>query len=107
MSDLPFHKCLTYITGCSVFIGQTEFLSPINGKFGKGYLAWFYGALLLLPIIWIVDGLGPNIELFAQPFHQFLYPFNLEVGWKGGFGISYNTDADSLTAVALGSAWYD
>jgi len=57
--------------------------------------------------LWVVDGLWPNVEFSVQLFDEFLYPFNLEVCWKGSFAVSYNADADSLAAVVPGSAWYD
>ena len=106
MYDLSFPKCLKYIPGCSFFIGPSEFIGPINGNCCKCYLAGFYRALSLLPIVGIVDVLELNVELSAQSFYQCLYPFYLEVGWKGGFTVSYNADADSLTAAVPGSAWY-
>lgn len=73
----------------------------------KSRFAGFYRALLLLPIIGIVDILRVNVKLSAQAFYQCLYPFSLVLGWTGGFTVGYNADTDSLAAAVPGSAGYD
>ena len=75
--------------------------------FDKNCLVGFYRTLLLLPIAGVVDGLGLDVELSAQPFYQCLYPFYLAVGWARLRRVSYDADADSLTAAVPGSAGYD
>ena len=70
-------------------------------------VAGFYRGLSLPPIAGVADGFGPNVELSVQRFYECLYAFYLKVGWAGGFAVSYNTDANSLTAAVRGSAWYD
>ncbi len=77
------------------------------GRQTKAVLPAKQSGLCLLPIIGIVDMLGPNVELSAQSFYQCLCPFYLEVGWAAGFTVGYNTDTDSLTAAVPCSAWYD
>ena len=107
MPDLSFPPFLNYLLVRIIFIGPAGYLRPINRKCGKGYLAWFYVGCFLLPILWVVDGLCPNVEFSVQPFDEFLYPFYLEVGWKGGFAVSYNADADSLPAAMPGFRCHD
>jgi len=72
-----------------------------------------YRIILLIPsnylpsIAGIVDRFGRDAKLFAEFFHQHLYSLYLAIRWAGGFSVSYNADANSLTAAVRGSAWYD
>lgn len=52
----------------------------------------------LSPVVWVVDGVRLDVELFAELFHQNLHPFDLTIGWKGGLAVSDDADAKGPTA---------
>ncbi len=62
----------------------------------------YKSSVFLSPIVRVVDGFRPNVELFAQSIQERFQPFYLAIGWASGFAVSYNADTDSLRTTVPG-----
>lgn len=56
------------------------------------------GGIKLAPITWVADGPGHYAELPAKLFDEELGPFDLAIGWAGGFVVGHDANADCLLA---------
>lgn len=75
-------------------------------QYDMGAFVWPV-VLVLLPVAWIIDGVGVDAEPSAEGFEQRFGSFFLAVGRVGGFGVGYDADSYGLSGAVPGSPWYD
>jgi len=58
------------------------------------------------PIARVVDGLGVDWKLFAQPFYQYLHPLYLTIGRMRGLAVGDDANPDCLIGAIPSAAGY-